>query len=208
VSVHAERDRLAKENQQLQADAVRADVERLRKANEQLRKSLESGPTAQAGSVPLTQEQVELQAENEKLRATLIQAQCDRLRKENEALRKTVATGPLEDEAAEDCQFVPASFSPEDFARLQKENKLLREQQRAGASPLGPADSAIREALDDKKYGRNPPVTTKRGRLTIGGLLQVWYYTIQRDMKSYVNASGRTALYHGSQRLHFRARHG
>ena len=37
------------------------------------------------------------------------------------------------------------------------------------------------EKLVENKYGPNATVTTKQGRLTISGLLQVWFYSIQND---------------------------
>ncbi|HEY3323415.1 MAG TPA: porin [Planctomycetota bacterium] len=183
VSVQDERERLLKENKQLQVDAVRAEIERLKKANELLRKSVETQEKTNPGYLPLTEEQTKLRSENEKLRAKLIQAECDRLRKENETLKKSSAPG----QSAGSSEFYPANFTPEDFERLKNENRLLREQQQVGARPIGATDNLVRDALNDK-YGRNPPVTSGHGRLQIDGLLQVWYYSFQKDLKAWVDS--------------------
>src|SRR4029079_16974005 len=44
--------------------------------------------------------------------------------------------------------------------------------------------SAVDVALDNK-YGPNANVTTKLGKLQIGGLLQVWFYSMQRDNRAF-----------------------
>ncbi|MCZ7647322.1 MAG: OprO/OprP family phosphate-selective porin [Planctomycetota bacterium] len=54
-------------------------------------------------------------------------------------------------------------------------------------TPVGPRSSAVDEALDNK-YGPDARVSTRAGKLTIGGLLQVWYYSIQNDNRGWVDA--------------------
>jgi len=58
------------------------------------------------------------------------------------------------------------------------------------AAPSGTA--ARVESAVENKYGPNAIVTTKAGKLVIGGLVQVWYYTIQNDHHNWVasNALG------------------
>jgi phosphate-selective porin len=60
------------------------------------------------------------------------------------------------------------------LASIQKENLELRFQ----AAPFNstPADQVL-----NTKYGPNGAMATKAGKLTISGLLQVWYYYIQND---------------------------
>jgi len=77
--------------------------------------------------------------------------------------------------------------STQDFSDLKKEVEDLRARlaQKSTApqtsGPIGRAD-----ALVGNKYGPNAAVTTKDGKLTIGGLLQVWAYSIQNDHFDYV----------------------
>ena len=46
--------------------------------------------------------------------------------------------------------------------------------------------SDIEKALG-AKYGPSAAVTSKSGKLQIGGLLQVWYYSIRNDRKGLFN---------------------
>jgi len=39
------------------------------------------------------------------------------------------------------------------------------------------------DKMMDSKYGPDAQVTTRNGKLTIGGLLQVWYYSIENDSR-------------------------
>jgi len=45
------------------------------------------------------------------------------------------------------------------------------------------------DKMVDSKYGPNSAVTTKSGKLTISGLLQVWYYSIQNDNQGLFNSA-------------------
>jgi len=77
--------------------------------------------------------------------------------------------------------------SREDFDNLKRELEQLRARaiaKQAPPTPTGPIGRA--DALLDNKYGPNAKVTTKTGRLSISGLLQVWSYSIQNDNVDYV----------------------
>jgi hypothetical protein len=73
-----------------------------------------------------------------------------------------------------------AGASEEDLRKelelVKKEVEALR-QQRATSKPIGTQV----EKLVENKYGPNAPVSTKAGKLSLSGLVQVWYYCIQND---------------------------
>jgi phosphate-selective porin len=50
------------------------------------------------------------------------------------------------------------------------------------------------DAIAGSKYGPNAPVTTKNGKLQIGGLVQVWYQHIQNDHVGIVTVGNANAL--------------
>ena len=50
------------------------------------------------------------------------------------------------------------------------------------------------ESVLDSRYGPNAKVTTKDGKLTIGGLVQTWYQYIQNDHTGIVRPGGMNAL--------------
>lgn len=60
-------------------------------------------------------------------------------------------------------------------AAIKKENKALKEK-------FEPIESSVTKSLD-AKYGPGAVVGTKNGKLTISGLVQVWYYSIQNDRR-------------------------
>src|SRR6185503_13290782 len=64
-----------------------------------------------------------------------------------------------------------------EYSQLKKEVEELR-QRLSSRAPVGTASATVDQCLDNK-YGPNAVVTTRQGKLTIGGLLQVWYYSIQ-----------------------------
>lgn len=68
--------------------------------------------------------------------------------------------------------------SQAEIEALKKDIEQLR-RQLAGSSTAMPRSSVDR--MVEGKYGPNTSVTTRSGKLTIGGLLQVWYYSIQND---------------------------
>jgi hypothetical protein len=76
---------------------------------------------------------------------------------------------------------IHASQSPEDQLRqIRAELEAMRKQ-------VVSEPEVIRSTSVDKmvsaKYGPNAPVTTKTGKLSISGLVQIWYYTVQNDQR-------------------------
>jgi len=80
-----------------------------------------------------------------------------------------------------------------DFEEMKKQIQMLQKER-----PVPIADSKVQKTLDNKyasdKYGPNQSVFTKTGKLRIGGLTQIWYYTpVQHDNRGLfddVNNSG------------------
>ncbi|MCK6472483.1 MAG: OprO/OprP family phosphate-selective porin [Planctomycetes bacterium] len=74
-------------------------------------------------------------------------------------------------------------------ATLKKDLEDLRRRLSAQERKSGIANSPIANAdvMVENKYGPNAGVTTKEGKLTMGGLVQVWFYTIQNDNFSVYN---------------------
>jgi hypothetical protein len=64
---------------------------------------------------------------------------------------------------------------------LKKEIEDLRKE-KATSRPVG---TGVVDKMVDNKYGPDAVVKTKQGKLTIGGLLQVWYYNIENDNLGY-----------------------
>src|SRR3990172_3834684 len=73
-----------------------------------------------------------------------------------------------------------------EYEQLKKEVEDLRKKM-ASTTPVA-SKTAVDTALDNK-YGPNATVTSRQGKLTIGGLLQVWAYTIQNDNVGWVDAN-------------------
>ena len=75
--------------------------------------------------------------------------------------------------------------SGDDYQKLKKDVEELKQRlakkdsQAKLNGPIGRADASIAG-----KYGPNTKTTTKDGKLTIGGLLQVWGYSIQNDNRN------------------------
>jgi hypothetical protein len=65
---------------------------------------------------------------------------------------------------------------------LKKENVDIKKANDELATKIAPAKSKIDKVIDNK-YGPNAGVSTKDGKLTISGLLQVWYTSFQKDQK-------------------------
>jgi len=77
--------------------------------------------------------------------------------------------------------------STQDFSDLKKEVEDLRARlAQKSAAPQTPGPIGRADALVGNKYGPNAAVTTKEGKLTVGGLVQVWAYSIQNDNHNYV----------------------
>jgi hypothetical protein len=77
-------------------------------------------------------------------------------------------------------------------AEWERMKQQIAELQSSGAST--PNTSSMVDTAMDCKYGPNAPVTTKVGKLQIGGLVQVWYYSIQQDRKGFFNDPGINAI--------------
>ncbi|MCZ7645457.1 MAG: OprO/OprP family phosphate-selective porin [Planctomycetota bacterium] len=82
-----------------------------------------------------------------------------------------------------------ASPTKEEFQKLKDELKKIR-QQVEGSRPVGEGVVGRADATVGDKYGGygpNEKVTTRSGNLKVGGLLQVWFYTIQNDQTGWVD---------------------
>lgn len=77
-------------------------------------------------------------------------------------------------------------------AEWERMKQQIAELQAAGAST--PNTSSMVDTAMDSKYGPNAAVTTKTGHLQVGGLVQVWYYSIQQDRKGFFNDPGINAI--------------
>jgi hypothetical protein len=83
------------------------------------------------------------------------------------------------------CTSVRAATTVDD---LRKEVEDLRKRissKERDTSPIRSVDSAM-----DSKYGPNAQVTTKAGKLEIGGLLQIWNYSIQDSRNDVFDDEG------------------
>src|SRR5437016_4672718 len=74
---------------------------------------------------------------------------------------------------------------------LRREIEELRRKVNTTTAPAV-VKSRVDEALESK-YGPNATVTTKNGKLTISGLVQVWYTTYQHDNNGLFDKAGGTA---------------
>jgi len=96
--------------------------------------------------------------------------------------------------------------SKADIDSLKKEIEDLRKQ----LNRTAPARSnTVDKALESKGYGPDCPVKTHQGRLTIGGLLQAWYYAPQTDHRALFDDQVVNAVddsNEGSQNNSFRIR--
>lgn len=81
--------------------------------------------------------------------------------------------------------------SKEEFQKLKDDLKKLREQietQRpVGSGPVGQAAATVGDKYGEGGFGPNESVITRQGNLKIGGLVQVWYYSIQNDQRGWVD---------------------
>ncbi len=76
------------------------------------------------------------------------------------------------------CAVRAGDVSSTEIDKLKKDVEDLRKQLNASKAAV-PAKGAVERAMD--KYGPDANVTTKLGKLTIGGLLQVWYTASRTD---------------------------
>ena len=73
--------------------------------------------------------------------------------------------------------------SQAEWEQMKKDIQDLRNSKKETARPI---ESQVDCAVDNK-YGPNAVVTTKQGKLTVSGLLQVWYYSFQQDRHGLFN---------------------
>ena len=71
-----------------------------------------------------------------------------------------------------------------DMDALKKELAGLRQK----AEAIKPPVASRAEGLIDNKYGPNATVSAKQGKLTLGALWQVWFYSIQNDNHNWLDA--------------------
>ena len=72
------------------------------------------------------------------------------------------------------------------YEALKKEVEDLRERLER-STPVVNQTAPVEEVLGNK-YGPDAAVRTGQGKLTIGGLVQVWFYSIQNDNRSWFDA--------------------
>ena len=80
-------------------------------------------------------------------------------------------------------------ISEQEFERMKRDSADLEQLKRDVADlrkkPQTPiVDSGACEKCLDEKFGPDLPVTTRQGKLTIGGMVQVWYYGFERDKRA------------------------
>jgi len=85
-----------------------------------------------------------------------------------------------------------ADASSAEIEQLKKDIEQLRKQLQGSstAMPRSSVDTALAG-----KYGPNAAVTTKSGKLNISGLLQVWYYHIQKDNRALWDGANGGAVF-------------
>src|SRR6185295_2302017 len=76
---------------------------------------------------------------------------------------------------------VYAGSAEEEIAALRSEVAKLREAVNANRAAQNASISSAVDTMMDNKYGPDAAVTTRAGKLTVSGLVQVWYYSIQND---------------------------
>jgi len=73
---------------------------------------------------------------------------------------------------------VRAADEKAEIEALKKDIEDLRKRLSATSAPT--RSSGVERSLDNR-YGPNATTTTKSGKLTIGGLTQIWFYAFQKD---------------------------
>src|SRR5579862_9937567 len=73
---------------------------------------------------------------------------------------------------------VKAADEKAEIEALKKDIEDLRKRLNASSAPT--RSSGVERSLDNR-YGPNATVTTKSGKLTVGGLTQIWFYAFQKD---------------------------
>jgi len=72
---------------------------------------------------------------------------------------------------------VRAADEKAEIDALKKDIEDLRKRLSATSAPTR---SSVERTLDNR-YGPNATATTKSGKLTVGGLTQIWFYAFQKD---------------------------
>jgi len=83
---------------------------------------------------------------------------------------------------------IPATKAADTNAELEKLRQDIDDIRKKLNQPAPGMRSSVDKAVDGK-YGPNAAVTTKSGKLTISGLVQVWYYSIENDNKGLFNGT-------------------
>ena len=97
------------------------------------------------------------------------------------------------------CASRAADATQAEIDALQKDIETLRKQLRD--SQAGGVRSTVETAMTNK-FGPQASVTTRYGKLTMGGLIQVWYYGIQHDHRGlFDNPGGATAIFDSNDAL-------
>ena len=88
--------------------------------------------------------------------------------------------------------FLGTSYAASDVNDLKNQVEQLRKEisKNEDGKSFG---SGVTDGLRDR-YGPNAPVTTKNGKLQIGGLVQVWYQSIQNDNSGIVRPAAANGL--------------
>ncbi len=76
-----------------------------------------------------------------------------------------------------------AGSAQEELQELRGEVAKLREQVNANRAAANASVQSTVDTMMDNKYGPDAAVTTRTGKLEIGGLLQVWYYYVQNNSR-------------------------
>ena len=76
-----------------------------------------------------------------------------------------------------------AATEAEQLQELRDQVAKLRDQVNTGRQNKNAGMASPIDTLMDNKYGPDAAVTARTGKLQIGGLVQVWYYAIQRDSR-------------------------
>lgn len=77
--------------------------------------------------------------------------------------------------------------APPDWESRRRQIEALRLENQELKDRLRPIESRI-ESVMDNKYGADSNVNSKTGHLTISGLVQIWYYNIQKDPSGLFNS--------------------
>lgn len=80
-----------------------------------------------------------------------------------------------------------------EIEQMKAELQTLRQQVNTRESTVRPSSGGVERALDSK-YGPQATVTTKNGKLTIHGLVHVWYQAFQKDNNGLFAGAGPAPL--------------